>query len=186
MNLLGFAHDPKESIDILFVADGSLRRLDYTHLTASGNPIYSASLVTLPGAPSIYYGDELAMSGRADPDCRRAFPPSLDTVDEPAREHRRFVRAAIHARREHAALRRGTVRPTWTAGRAIALERTGDGRRAIVAVNAADDPIELAVGIEALGGLRRLDDLNLGFAEVRPGGNALALGPRSAMVLVEG
>ena len=29
---------------------------------------------TLPGAPCIYYGDEVGMAGGHDPDCRRAFP----------------------------------------------------------------------------------------------------------------
>jgi glycosidase len=31
-------------------------------------------LFTFPGAPAIYYGDEIAMEGDADPDNRRAFP----------------------------------------------------------------------------------------------------------------
>ena len=30
--------------------------------------------MTLPGAPCIYYGDEVGMEGGHDPDCRRAFP----------------------------------------------------------------------------------------------------------------
>jgi cyclomaltodextrinase len=30
--------------------------------------------MTLPGAPCIYYGDEVGTEGRADPDCRRAYP----------------------------------------------------------------------------------------------------------------
>ena len=30
-------------------------------------------LMSLPGAPTIYYGDEVGMQGRVDPDCRRAF-----------------------------------------------------------------------------------------------------------------
>ena len=30
--------------------------------------------MTFPGAPCIYYGDEIGMAGGHDPDCRRAFP----------------------------------------------------------------------------------------------------------------
>ena len=30
--------------------------------------------MTLPGAPCVYYGDEIGMEGLMDPDCRRAFP----------------------------------------------------------------------------------------------------------------
>ena len=30
--------------------------------------------MTYPGAPSVYYGDEIGMLGGKDPDCRRAFP----------------------------------------------------------------------------------------------------------------
>ena len=29
---------------------------------------------TLPGAPCVYYGDEIGLEGGNDPDCRRAFP----------------------------------------------------------------------------------------------------------------
>ena len=31
-------------------------------------------LMTIPGAPCIYYGTEIGMAGGPDPDCRRAFP----------------------------------------------------------------------------------------------------------------
>ncbi len=31
-------------------------------------------LFTFPGAPCIYYGDEIGLEGHADPDCRRGFP----------------------------------------------------------------------------------------------------------------
>ena len=35
-------------------------------------------LLTFPGAPSIYYGDEVGLPGGLDPDSRRGFPPEVD------------------------------------------------------------------------------------------------------------
>jgi cyclomaltodextrinase len=140
--------------------------------------------LTLPGAPSIYYGDELGMRGGIDPDCRRAYPASLDALDAAAREHRAFVRATVHARRAHPALGRGDVSPVGLAGPAIALERTAGDRRAIVAVNAGDGPIDLTLPAGTLDGLRRLDALAVGTSEVRPDGSAIAMGACSAVVLV--
>jgi neopullulanase len=60
--------------------------------------------MTFPGAPCIYYGDEIGMQGKDDPDCRRAFP-----WDEARWDHSllAFFRRAINLRREHPALRRG-------------------------------------------------------------------------------
>ncbi|HSW42434.1 MAG TPA: glycoside hydrolase family 13 protein, partial [Patescibacteria group bacterium] len=48
-------------------------------LTMAGGDVASFRLATLvqmtvPGAPSIYYGDEIGLPGGFDPDCRRSFP----------------------------------------------------------------------------------------------------------------
>ncbi len=61
-------------------------------------------LMTVPGAPCIYYGDEIGMLGRHDPDCRRAFPWNEDAWDGELRDH---VRKCIALRRANSALRRG-------------------------------------------------------------------------------
>ncbi len=48
-------------------------------VTAAGGDFSALHLailmqMTLPGAPSIYYGTEVGLEGGRDPDCRRAFP----------------------------------------------------------------------------------------------------------------
>ncbi len=60
--------------------------------------------MTYPGAPCVYYGDEIGLHGRKDPDCRRAFPwdPSRWNA-----ELRDFVKRCSALRRAHPALRRG-------------------------------------------------------------------------------
>ena len=126
------------------------------------------------------------MSGRADPDCRRAYPVSLDAVDDAGRAHRAFVRAAVHARRAHVALRRGEVRVRATAGRALALERVADGQRAIVALNAGDEPADVPIAADGLDGLTHLEGVAVGSAEIRHDPSAIGLAARSAVVFVDG
>ena len=60
--------------------------------------------MTFPGAPCVYYGDEIGMEGKHDPDCRRAFPWDEACWD---RDLLAFFRRAIALRHAHPALRRG-------------------------------------------------------------------------------
>ena len=106
--------------------------------------------LVLPGTPSIYYGDELAMEGGPDPDCRRGYPVAPDLA---ALETRAFVRAAVHARRDRPALRRGTVAIAAAGGQAIALAREADGERALVVVNSGREPARLDVDAGLVAGL---------------------------------
>jgi cyclomaltodextrinase len=106
--------------------------------------------MVLPGTPAIYYGDELGMEGGPDPDCRRGYPV---VADEDGLAMRAFVRAAVHARHDHVALRRGTVAIAAASGQAIALAREADGTRALVAVNSGREPARIAVDPALLAGL---------------------------------
>ena len=68
--------------------------------------LYLAYLLTTPGVPTIYYGDEIGMTGVNDPDNRRPMRFGSDvTPDE--RRLKNQVAALVKLRTEHAALRRG-------------------------------------------------------------------------------
>jgi neopullulanase len=110
-------------------------------------------LLTLPGTPSIYYGDELGLEGGPDPGCRGAYP--VEPTDE-QRATRDYAKALVRARREHRALRRGTARTLAATGGAIALAREADGERAVVAVNSAREPARLTLDAAAIAGLAPL------------------------------
>ncbi len=92
-------------------------------------------MCTLPGAPCVYYGDEIGMTGRHDPDCRRTFPQDRRVWDDSVRE---WYRDCIRLRHSHPALRRGTRRTLFAdADVCISLHQLGQDRL-IVAFNSAD------------------------------------------------
>ncbi|MBI3242043.1 MAG: glycoside hydrolase family 13 protein [Chloroflexi bacterium] len=66
--------------------------------------------LTYVGAPSIYYGDEIGLTGGKDPDCRRAF--TWDEASWNADLHG-FVKSLVAIRKAHPALRRGEHRPLY-------------------------------------------------------------------------
>jgi cyclomaltodextrinase / maltogenic alpha-amylase / neopullulanase len=98
--------------------------------------------MTLPGAPCVYYGDEIGLQGSHDPDCRRAFTWREEAWDT---ELLGFVRRVTHTRRATVALRRGEYRTLAARDAAIAYGRFGvaDAERAIIALNAGDRPVGL-------------------------------------------
>jgi neopullulanase len=91
-------------------------------------------LVTLPGAPCIYYGDEIAMEGAHDPDCRRAFPETLPRAGLPKRV-RTLVARLLHLRAEHVALRRGGMKFLRCDDEVLMFLRTAGSDAIVVALN---------------------------------------------------
>jgi glycosidase len=78
-------------------------------LTRMGNHIGKAKLAYLfqfayPGAPSIYYGDEIGLTGVKDPGCRGAFPWNENSWNN---DMRNFIQTLVRMRTSHPALRRG-------------------------------------------------------------------------------
>ncbi len=91
--------------------------------------------MTLPGAPCVYYGDEIGLEGGPDPANRGAFPWDADRWDA---DLRGFVRSSIALRRSIPALSHGSLAVLASAGGALAFERRLVGEAVAVAVNAGD------------------------------------------------
>ena len=67
-----------------------------------------AAVLTYPGAPVLYYGDEVGLAGRSDPDCRHVMPAESALMD--AQVATREMTGKIgRARACSAALRRGDL-----------------------------------------------------------------------------
>lgn len=80
-------------------------------LTSSGSKKklkFALSLqMVLPGMPMIYYGDELGMEGKQDPDCRRGMLWDENKQDKEMLEH---YKKWINIRKNVKALRKGTTK----------------------------------------------------------------------------
>jgi neopullulanase len=101
----------------------------------------------LPGAPCIYYGDEIGLSGGNDPANRGAFPWDEGGWDG---ELRTFTRAVLEHRAADPAIRHGATAVAGAYAGAIAIERRLDDDRLVVALNAGDDRFDLEVAIEGV------------------------------------
>lgn len=96
--------------------------------------------MSYPGAPCIYYGDEVGMEGGRDPDCRRAFIWDKNCWNGKLRD---FFKRAIEMRHDHVALRRGTFDQFYAEGGLYVFGRSCDDERLIVALNTDMQAIEL-------------------------------------------
>ncbi len=106
--------------------------------------------MTMPGAPCIYYGDEVGLSGGPDPDCRAAFP----WHDESSWNYEllTFFRRATALRTTLPALRTGDFRILHAKEELFIFARRLADQVAIVAFNAAEtDAIASVPAAELVG-----------------------------------
>lgn len=97
-------------------------------------------LLTFPGAPSIYYGDEMGLAGGIDPGSRASFP--WDRPDAWNQDALAYHKQFIALRHEHAALRTGSYRRLYPR-----LEDQGDAARAVYAFARQNDDETIVVAI---------------------------------------
>lgn len=98
---------------------------------------------TYVGAPSIYYGDEIGMTGGKDPDCRHAFVWNEKQWNVELRD---FVKLLASLRKTHPALRRGEYRELYHHDRDglyafLRKHDRGNPESLVVAINNSDSPV---------------------------------------------
>jgi glycosidase len=99
--------------------------------------------MTLPGAPFIYYGDELAMEGGADPDCRRGMAWERGDYGMYG-----YYKALIAARKKYPVLRFGDLVRRESGDNMLVYSLDHQGESAIVVLNLADAVCSYAVSGE--------------------------------------
>jgi len=103
-------------------------------------------LYTYPGAPCMYYGNEIGMDGQHDPDCRKSFPWDEANWDENLLG---YAKEIIELRKKNPALRRGDFRRLWSADGVYAFSRTLEGKTFVVALNVSESPQQVHVTYDA-------------------------------------
>ena len=97
-----------------------------------------------PGAPCVYYGDEIGMEGGPDPDCRKAFPWAEEKWDQQLRE---TIKSYITLRSSHIALRSGTYATLYANKDGYAFARQHEEEVIVTAINTGNQPVEIPLNL---------------------------------------
>ncbi len=103
------------------------------------------AMFSYPGAPTIYYGDEIGMEGLQDPDSRRSMiwdsaQWNCDVLEA--------IKKYAALRNRSLGLRRGRFEVLYAKGKTIAFARSHDQEKIIIALNAghSNATVDLPVG----------------------------------------
>ena len=138
--------------------------------------------MTYPGAPLIYYGNEIGMEGGRDPDCRRAFPWDESRWNVSLRD---FVKRCVALRQTYPALRCGKYTRLHAADDVYAFGRHLGDETLVIAFNVARTvrTPEIQVNGYLEDGLRLRDVWSSAFVRVVGGVlRDIKLPPRSGAV----
>ena len=176
MNLLGTHDTPRILTALVDDFDGSReekakRRLSRNLFDVAFDRFLSATFLqfTLPGSPSIYYGDEACMEGYRDPFNRRPYPWGREDPEFLA-----HYRRLAQMRKDIPALRLGDIQFFAAGDRHLGFTRTYQGKTCRVYCNRSADDWQIPGGKIVMGEhIRRVST------------HELVLGPRGFCVTEE-
>ncbi len=130
LNLLD-SHDMPRFLSLM---KGSIDRLKLAY----------SFLLTYPGAPCIYYGDEIGLDGGRDPLCRKSFPWREQDWNTDLRDTIKEITTVRHA---IPALRTGSYEPIYAEGGVLAYLRRDELDTVLVVLNNSDNSIKLSLNV---------------------------------------
>ena len=98
---------------------------------------------TLPGVPSVYYGDEIGMQGMKDP-----FNRECMAWDKPNEELHRWYKRLGEIRRGCRAFEKGEFVPVYFQRSTAVFKRVDENSEVLVAVNLDDETVNIPLGEE--------------------------------------
>ena len=190
MNLLD-SHDTERLLWTLTpgAENRAARENDAANLTEGKSRQRLAALVqlTMPGAPTIYYGDEVALTGDDDPDDRRTYPWADDTSErggdtrQPDTAMYAYYKQLTALRSAHRSLRDGEARFLLSddAAGTVAYGRKAGDDAVVVALNSSKSQRTLRIPVAGY----LPDGTKVGDATVTGGELVVTLGPLSGSAL---
>jgi cyclomaltodextrinase len=144
-------------------------------------------MMTMPGAPCIYYGDEIGLCSDGDPDCRAAFPwQDGHTWDNDLLS---FYRKAIALRHQYPVLRTGSYQSLYAENEVFAFTRQLGDVHAVVVYNTGKEGATIRLQRETITDRHYEQIWPEGSPQIitlDPGVMIVNLLPRQAMMLVSG
>lgn len=131
LNLLG-SHDTER---FLTLCKGDIKKIKLSLIF----------LMTFPGVPMIYYGDEVGMMGEKDPDCRRTMIWDKTLWDKKINS---IYRKLINFRMEHESLRSGNFETLFVFNRFYAYQRLKESDIVIVVLNSGEKQNKIAIPLK--------------------------------------
>ena len=124
--------------------------------------LHLAYILSIPGVPVIYYGDEIGMTGAADPDNRRMMRFD-DEINSYEQEKLQEISKLIHMIKEHSALRHGDFFTLIANEHCYAYIRSDMNERVLVVLNKSSDKQEVQLDVPHLYDEKNAIDLSTGY-----------------------
>ena len=129
--------------------------------TLEGAMMHTAFTLSVRGIPQLYYGEEIAMEGKEDPDNRRDFPGGFpgdarNAFESKGRTHDEermweWTRDWIRMRRDHSALRDGQLIDLFYDDEAYVFARQDNRETLIIAINRSKKEKQVTIPARAIG-----------------------------------
>jgi len=172
-HLMANIMDSHDKIRYMAYADGDMeinsntaKELGWTDPPKVDNPssykklqLHLAYILTIPGVPVIYYGDEIGMTGAADPDNRRMMRFDND-LNIHEKENLKEISKLVHIRKNHSALRQGDFFTLLADENCYAYIRSDMNERVLVILNKSEEKQKVQLNFPQIYNLTKAVDLS--------------------------